>query len=133
RAARHEQRLDRSGGARPSQRGVGGCVSPHASRQTGRTAHPQMSSTLWLAFVLGLRHGTDPDHLTAIDGLSRIRPRATNGLLFALGHGLVVPPPAAGAGPLVADRLAFVGPWMLILIGVVNLWKIVRPTPAAAA
>jgi nickel/cobalt transporter (NiCoT) family protein len=49
-----------------------------------------MNSTLWIALALGLRHATDPDHLTAIDGLSRMRPRATNGLLFALGHGLVV-------------------------------------------
>ena len=46
-----------------------------------------MNSTLVLAFALGVRHGTDPDHLTAIDGLCRLRPRATNGLLFAIGHG----------------------------------------------
>jgi high-affinity nickel permease len=36
-----------------------------------------------------VRHGTDPDHLTAIDGLTRLRARASNGVLFASGHGLV--------------------------------------------
>ena len=28
-----------------------------------------MNSTLLIAFALGVRHGTDPDHLTAIDGM----------------------------------------------------------------
>lgn len=47
-------------------------------------------------FVLGLRHGADADHLAAIDGLTRYiahqRPRLSPwcGLLFALGHGVVV-------------------------------------------
>jgi nickel/cobalt transporter (NiCoT) family protein len=90
-----------------------------------------MSSTLWLALALGLRHGTDPDHLTAIDGLSRIRPRATNGLLFALGHGLIVMLLAVGVGRVIAGRAAFLGPWMLILIGAINLWKTMRPSPLA--
>jgi len=90
-----------------------------------------MSSTLWIALALGLRHGTDPDHLTAIDGLSRIRPRATNGLLFALGHGSIVTLLAAGVGHAVAGRIAFLGPWMLILIGVVNLRNVLRPIPLA--
>lgn len=87
-----------------------------------------MHSTLLIAFALGVRHGTDPDHLTAIDGLSRIRPRASNGLLFAAGHGSVVTLLAAGVGHVLAGRLAFLGPWMLISIGVVNLWKVCRPT-----
>jgi high-affinity nickel-transport protein len=73
-----------------------------------------------------MRHGTDPDHLTAIDGLSRIRPRATNGLYFALGHGLAVTLLAVGIGEVVSDRVAFLGPWMLIFIGVVNLVKLFR-------
>ena len=84
-----------------------------------------------MAFALGVRHGTDPDHLTAIDGLSRMRPRASNGLLFALGHGSVVTLLAAGVGHVLAGRVAFLGPWMLILIGVVNLWKVCRPTPSS--
>ena len=73
-----------------------------------------------------MRHGTDPDHLTAIDGLSRVRPRATNGLYFALGHGLVVTLLAVGIGQVVSNRVAFLGPWMLIFIGAVNLVKLFR-------
>ena len=74
-----------------------------------------MNSTLLIAFALGIRHGTDPDHLTAIDGLSRLRPRAANGLLFAIGHGSVVTLLAAGVGHVLAGRVAFLGPWMLML------------------
>ena len=69
-------------------------------------------TTLLIGLALGMRHGIDPDHLTAIDGLSRIRPRVTNGLYFALGHGLVVTLLAVGIGRIVADRAAFIGPWM---------------------
>src|SRR5689334_12860607 len=57
--------------------------------------------TDWLAlaalvFVLGLKHGMDPDHLVTIDGMARFnavrRPRLSrlSGLLFSLGHGAVV-------------------------------------------
>lgn len=92
-----------------------------------------MNSTLVLAFALGVRHGTDPDHLTAIDGLARLRPRATNGLLFAIGHGSVVTLLAAGVGHVIAGRLAFLGPWMLMLIGGVNLWKVIRPSSPQGA
>jgi high-affinity nickel-transport protein len=49
-----------------------------------------------LAFVLGVRHGLDADHLATIDGLAR-RNAARNpllarfaGTLFSLGHGIVV-------------------------------------------
>jgi len=83
-------------------------------------------TTLIVGLALGMRHGTDPDHLTAIDGLSRIRPRATNGLYFALGHGLVVTALAVGIGQVLADRAAFLGPWLLIFIGLVNLAKLLR-------
>lgn len=87
-----------------------------------------MMTTLLIGFALGLRHGTDPDHLAAIDGLSRIRPRATNGLCFALGHGVVITFLAVGLGKVIANRLAFLGPWMLIVIGVLNLAKLLRKT-----
>ena len=90
-------------------------------------------TTLIIGFALGMRHGTDPDHLTAIDGLSRIRPRATNGLLFAIGHGLVVTMLAVGAGKLLADRVAFIGPWLLILIGFINLAKLLQKSPSGIA
>jgi len=83
-----------------------------------------MNAVAIVGLALGMRHGTDPDHLAAIDGLSRIRPRAMNGVYFALGHGLVVLLLAVGIGHFLASRLAFVGPWSLILIGAVNLWRL---------
>jgi len=49
-----------------------------------------------LVFLLGVRHGFDPDHLVAIDGLVRSsierRPSWARwcGLFFSLGHGAVV-------------------------------------------
>lgn len=51
---------------------------------------------LGLAFALGLSHGADPDHLTAIDGMTRAsvdrHPRLSRwvGAGFALGHTLSV-------------------------------------------
>ena len=86
-----------------------------------------------IAFAFGMRHGTDPDHLTAIDGLSRLRPRATNGLFFALGHGSVVTALAVGIGKTIAGAAAFLGPWMLFAIGIVNLWKVARVAPVPRA
>lgn len=55
-----------------------------------------MLSLLAVVYLLGLKHGMDPDHLLVIDGLSRTnsecRPRLARwaGLLFSFGHGLVV-------------------------------------------
>jgi high-affinity nickel-transport protein len=48
------------------------------------------------ALALGLRHGLDADHLAAIDGMTRLNALAQRrfarycGVLFALGHGLVL-------------------------------------------
>ena len=36
----------------------------------GQALHPEVS-VLALVFVLGLKHGLDPDHLAAIDGFTR--------------------------------------------------------------
>ncbi len=85
-----------------------------------------MNAPLILGAALGMRHGTDPDHLAAIDGLTRIRPRSTNGVFFALGHGLVVMILAVGIGHVIAGRFVFLGPWTLILIGILNLYRILR-------
>ena len=85
-----------------------------------------MNAVIVLGLALGMRHGADPDHLAAIDGLTRIRPRRANGVYFALGHGLVVILLAVGIGHVLADRFAFVGPWSLILIGAINSWKLIR-------
>jgi nickel/cobalt transporter (NiCoT) family protein len=54
-------------------------------------------SLVGVVFLLGLKHGLDPDHLAAIDGLTRFnaaqqKPRLSrwSGLLFSAGHGAVV-------------------------------------------
>lgn len=51
-------------------------------------------SLLLFAFVLGLRHGLDADHLTIINGITihnAEEPASRwNGLFFSLGHGLMV-------------------------------------------
>ena len=92
-----------------------------------------MNSTFLIGLALGMRHGTDPDHLTAIDGLCRMRPRKTNGVFFALGHGLVVTLLAAGVGQALAGRASFLGPWMLLAIGAATLCKVLRSPPAPPA
>ena len=62
-----------------------------------------------LAFVLGLKHGFDADHLATIDGLTRYNARANPalaklaGALFSFGHGVVVLLVALVAGTLSAD------------------------------
>lgn len=91
-----------------------------------------LNTTLLVGMALGMRHGTDPDHLAAIDGLTRIRPRATNGILFALGHGFLVTILSAGIGQVIAARFVFLGPWVLIAIGAINLWRIFHAPKAAA-
>ncbi|HEY0940244.1 MAG TPA: nickel transporter [Steroidobacter sp.] len=54
------------------------------------------SNILLLAFVFGLRHGFDADHLTTIQGMTRLhlhrRPKLADwcGALFSAGHGTVV-------------------------------------------
>jgi high-affinity nickel-transport protein len=85
-----------------------------------------MNSVAIIGVALGMRHGADPDHLAAIDGLTRIRPRSSNGVYFALGHALVMIILAVGIGSLLAGRFAFLGPWSLILLGAVNLWGLLR-------
>jgi nickel/cobalt transporter (NiCoT) family protein len=84
------------------------------------------STLLTLATALGLRHGVDPDHLAAIDGLSRIRPSRWNGFLFAIGHGALVTLLAVGVGGLLASKLEPYAPWLLILLGALNLWRLKR-------
>lgn len=98
---------------------------------------------LLMVFVLGLKHGMDPDHLVTIDGLARFnsaRPRLSRwaGVLFSLGHGLVV--------TLVAGLLAWAarewhvpywvedfGAWasilFLLLLGTVNVAAVFRAAP----
>lgn len=43
-----------------------------------------------LVLALGMRHGFDPDHLVAIDGMTRSTRSRWCGLFFSLGHGMAV-------------------------------------------
>ncbi len=84
------------------------------------------------AFVLGMRHALDPDHLVAVSTLvaeqRRIWPAARLGLLWGLGHLL---PIAALGLPLVALRLHLPETWehsvdlgvgvLLVLLGLRTL------------
>lgn len=92
-------------------------------------------------FLLGLRHGFDPDHLAAIDGLARYnaaaRPRLArwSGLLFSLGHGAVVTAVALAAATVATGWrapawLEATGAWisigLLALMGAANLRAVAR-------
>jgi high-affinity nickel-transport protein len=97
-----------------------------------------------LVFVLGLKHGLDPDHLVAIDGLTRFNNQGDRrlarwcGALFSLGHGAVVILVAVAVG-LATERwivpawLDDLGAWIsvtvLVLLGLLNLRAVVA-TPA---
>lgn len=100
---------------------------------------------LALVFVLGLKHGLDPDHLATIDGLARVS-AANNklklsrwsGLLFSLGHGTVVTGVAVLVGIVAKewDVPAWVeelGAWIsilfLLVLGAVNLVTVFRARP----
>jgi len=100
----------------------------------------------WLAlaavvFLLGLKHGLDPDHLAAIDGLTRFNagksPRLSrwSGLLFSAGHGLVVTLVAVTVATVALDWrapawLEATGTWIsiafLALLGTANLMSVLR-------
>ncbi len=73
-------------------------------------AQPALLSSAVLAYVLGLRHAVDPDHIAAIDNVTRKLMRegqrpATTGLWFALGHSTIVFIGAVGIA-LTASSLA---------------------------
>ncbi len=98
----------------------------------------EITGLIALVFVLGLRHGFDPDHLIAIDGLTRARGSRWCGLFFSLGHGAVV----TLIGVVVAlaasewrapDWLEQLGAWIsiavLLVLGIANLLMVFR-TPA---
>ncbi|BCK88353.1 high-affinity nickel transport protein [Sideroxyarcus emersonii] len=90
-----------------------------------------------LAFVLGMKHGMDADHLATIDGLTRFNAAAGRrrlarmcGFLFSVGHGLVVCVVAVatsilfqqGAVPAWMDDVgAWVSAFFLLLLGMLNL------------
>lgn len=99
-----------------------------------------------IVFIIGLRHGADPDHLAAIDNLTRNAnekmPRASRfvGSLFAIGHsGMVIVTAAAAAFlgsrighlPAALERasaLASIG--VLLLMAALNIATLARGTNA---
>ena len=93
-----------------------------------------------LVFALGLRHGFDPDHLVAIDGLTRNSKSRWCGLFFSLGHGVAVT--IIGVAVAIAATEWQAPPWLeqtgmaisigiLLVLGVLNLLSVVR-TPAGS-
>ena len=94
-----------------------------------------------LTFMLGLRHGMDPDHLAVVDNLTRYNAGKTPdrarwcGLFFSLGHGAMVTGVAALLA-LAASRNT-IPQWVetagdvisigfLFLIGTMNLMALLR-------
>ncbi|WP_333574105.1 HoxN/HupN/NixA family nickel/cobalt transporter [Sphingomonas sp.] len=74
-----------------------------ASLPSGRKRKSMIEfSALWLMFVLGVRHGFDPDHVAVIDNVVfrtvEVQPRLAPwiGTLFALGHSFSVTAVALG-------------------------------------
>jgi high-affinity nickel-transport protein len=91
---------------------------------------------LSLMFMLGLRHGFDPDHIAIIDSMAYRalgeRPRLApwTGTLFALGHGLAVTAIAVVLGvfaggvalpPALRAVLDWLPTLLLMLVGTLNL------------
>jgi nickel/cobalt transporter (NiCoT) family protein len=96
---------------------------------------------LSLMFMLGLRHGFDPDHIAIIDSMAYRalgeRPRLApwTGTLFALGHGLAVTAIAVALGAfssgialpaLLRTILDWLPTLLLILVGTLNLRDLLR-------
>ncbi len=93
-------------------------------------------SGMALFFLLGLRHGIEPDHIAAIDGLT-LRAHDHHeahapwtGTLFALGHGLAVAAIAVGISLLAASftlppALVDVIDWLpIVLLSLLGLWNL---------
>lgn len=109
------------------------------------TIHGGIYPLVALAFVLGMKHGMDADHLATIDGLTRFNAAAGRrelsrwcGFLFSFGHGIVVCAVALAASLLlqhaaVPGWMEDVGVWVsaffLVTLGVLNLYAVFT-TPA---
>ncbi len=94
------------------------------------------ASGLALFFLLGLRHGIEPDHIAAIDGLT-LRAHDHHeahapwtGSLFALGHGLAIGVIAIGVSLLAASfalppALLRTLDWLpIVLLALLGLWNL---------
>jgi nickel/cobalt transporter (NiCoT) family protein len=109
------------------------------------SAMPQdVPGLLLLVFLLGVKHGVDPDHLATVDGLTRFnladRPLLArwSGCLFSLGHGLMVMTVAAlialsasswSTPPWLEQLGAWISIAFLAALGTLNLAAVLR-TPA---
>jgi nickel/cobalt transporter (NiCoT) family protein len=91
-----------------------------------------------LVFLLGLKHGLDPDHLVAIDGFARTSRSRWCGLFFSLGHGVMVTLVALTVALAATDWqppgwLERLGAWVsigvLLALGAVNLLMVLRARP----
>ena len=97
-----------------------------------------------LVFLLGLKHGFDADHLATIDGLTRfnarLRPRLAHycGVLFSLGHGVIVIATALMVSTLARqwqtpEWLETFGTWVslgfLFLLGLLNVRAVLVAQP----
>ena len=89
-----------------------------------------------LTFMLGLRHGMDPDHLIVVDNITRfnagVRPERARwcGLFFSLGHGAAVTAVAgllalAAGHHVIPAWVQGIGQWIsigfLLTLGLLNL------------
>ena len=101
---------------------------------------------LLLAFTLGMKHGMDADHLATIDGFvrgnSQQRPRLArySGMLFSLGHGMVVISVATTAALMsgtwklptwLEDMGELVSIAFLLLLGAYNLHQVLHAKAGA--
>ena len=94
------------------------------------------ASGLVLFFVLGLRHGVEPDHVAAIDGmtlraLDHRQPHAAwTGSLFALGHGAAIAAVALAVSLLAAHvtlppLLVEIADWLpIVLLALLGAWNL---------
>ncbi len=101
-----------------------------------------LGATLGLLLALGFRHGLDPDHIAAVDGLTRLRFSSQNywtsrltGFQFASGHSLTVFLATLflfWQGLTLPAWLDDLGMWIssvfLLLLGLINLHHCVGST-----
>ena len=100
------------------------------------TSTTHLLSLIGLTFLLGLRHGMDPDHLAMVDNLTRYNAQAAPrvarwcGAWFSLGHGVLVMAVAAALALFSGEHVLphwlestgqLVSASLLLAIGLINL------------
>jgi len=106
----------------------------------------QLYGTYALTYTLGLRHGFDPDHISAIDcatRLLRIRDKsaASTGLLFSIGHSiaifilLIIIDLIVNSTPILAAAStisSLISPLLLLALGLVNITTLISTVRSRA-